>query len=84
VSFSQTTPMPLADAVKSMIIDMPEESRQEVERAAQAALKDPKAFVSYVIITLGNLRNEMESVVYALAQAEIVELKEEEDATPSA
>jgi len=79
-SYASPLVMTLPDAVKSMIIDMTEESRAQVKLAVEQSLADQEAFMAYVIISFGNIREQLDTVLAALVHAEIITVEDNDDA----
>jgi len=69
----------LRDAVTGMLISMSVGERASVVNALKQAEANPVAFTQYIIIQLGNLRSELDSVLYALQEAGVVRIEEKPD-----
>ncbi len=73
----------LTQAVQNMMIDMPQHTREHIELATKQAMENPEDFVRYVIILLGDYRQQMDSIVGALVKEGTITVLEEDNA-PSA
>lgn len=73
----------LAQSVLSMTIDMPQHVRDNVELAVKQAMESPEDFIRYVIIVLGDYRQQLDAVVGALVHEGILTVEENDDALSS-
>lgn len=73
----------LSDSVMSMMIDMPQHLRDNIERSVTQAMENPEDFIRYVIIMLGDYRQQLNTVLGALVNEGVLNITEEDDA-PSA
>ncbi len=81
--YSYPSTFSLSDCVLDIMMDLSPQTRDHVEVAVKQAMENPEDFIRYVIITLGDCRQQLNSVISHLAHEGIITL-EEEDNAPSA
>ncbi len=81
--YAAPTEFSLSDSVANMMIDMPQHARDNIEVSVKQAMENPEDFIRYVIIVLGDYRQQLDTVLGALVNEGVLTITEEDDA-PSA
>ncbi len=81
--YSSPSTFSLSDCVLNIMMDLSPQVRDNIEVAVKQAMENPEDFIRYIIVTLGDCRQQLNGVLSSLAHEGIITL-EEEDNAPSA